>query len=38
MTQVVPVQKVSWVAALAVPPVASRPMLRVVLSEERRTW
>ena len=38
MTQVVPAQKESCVAALATPPALSGLMLGVVLSEERRTW
>jgi hypothetical protein len=38
MTQEVPAQNESCVAALAVPPSASRPMSLVVLSEARRTW
>ncbi len=38
MTQVVPAQKESWVAALATPPALSGLMLVVALSEERRTW
>jgi hypothetical protein len=37
MTHVVFTQKESWAAALATPPGVSRPMLRVVLSEERLT-
>src|SRR5688500_17370082 len=38
MTHVVPVQKESWTAAFAEPPAASTPILRVVLSDDRRTW
>jgi hypothetical protein len=38
MTQVVPAQNESWVAALAAPPAASGEMLVVVLSEARLTW
>ena len=38
MTQVVPAQNESWVAALATPPALSGEMFVVALSEERRTW
>ena len=38
MTQVVPAQKESCVAALATPPALSGQMLVVVLSEARLTW
>ena len=38
MTQVVPAQNESCVAAFAAPPAARTPMFLVVLSDERRTW
>ena len=38
ITQVVPEQNESWVAALTTPPALSTPTSRVVLSEERLTW
>jgi hypothetical protein len=38
MTQAVPAQNESWVAALAAPPALRTAMFRVVLSDERRTW
>jgi len=35
MVQVVPAQNDTWGAELTTPPVASRPMFRVLLSEAR---